>query len=499
MTRFNRWLTAAFGFGAAIIAVFPFYWMLRTAVAPADELTSTGLSLFPLEFDFSNTVRAWEQARLGEAMLNSLTVTLGILFFQLLTCIPAAYALAKFRFRGSGLVLGLVLTGLLIPHQATMIPTFVGINLAGLGDTRIGLVLPFVTSVIGIFMLRQQMLSIPDAIMEAVGKRPDLIMSGLGQLGFWVDSFNPATVDETTLPEGYQKQFLGAGQVDGETYLAPFQISAPAMLVNKKLLAEAGVQDPTAVKDYDAMLEAARKITAKTGKPSVHIATDGLPDWFTQALVQGAGEKFVAEDGSFGFDTEKGRKAIGILSQLQKENLLLPVGLDDGEAQFSAGNVAFHMNTTSRMAKIVEKTPASTDWMPIDLPTLDGAAGTLPAGGNGWIVISEDSCAAAYSGAMINEMLTKEASLLSSGKDRSYIPVNKLAADELLAGDDVAPQTKYAWTYSKPLTIWGGFDGERTAQVNETIQTMIEKLSTGAAAEDVVPATAKAINGMVRK
>lgn len=334
---------------------------------------------------------------------------------------------------------------------------------------------------------------------SAVGKRPDLIMSGLGQLGFWVDSFNPATVDETTLPEGYQKQFLGAGQVDGETYLAPFQISAPAMLVNKKLLAEAGVQDPTAVKDYDAMLEAARKITAKTGKPSVHIATDGLPDWFTQALVQGAGEKFVAEDGSFGFDTEKGRKAIGILSKLQKENLLLPVGLDDGEAQFSAGNVAFHMNTTSRMAKIVEKTPASTDWMPIDLPTLDGAAGTLPAGGNGWIVISEDSCAAAYSGAMINEMLTKEASLLSSGKDRSYIPVNKLAADELLAGDDVAPQTKYAWTYSKPLTIWGGFDGERTAQVNETIQTMIEKLSTGAAAEDVVPATAKAINGMVRK
>lgn len=176
MIRFNRWLTAAFGFGAAIIAVFPFYWMLRTAVAPADELTSTGLSLFPLEFDFSNTVRAWEQARLGEAMLNSLTVTLGILFFQLLTCIPAAYALAKFRFRGSGLVLGLVLTGLLIPHQATMIPTFVGINLAGLGDTRIGLVLPFVTSVIGIFMLRQQMLSIPDAIMEAA--RTD----GLGPL-----------------------------------------------------------------------------------------------------------------------------------------------------------------------------------------------------------------------------------------------------------------------------------------------------------------------------
>jgi multiple sugar transport system permease protein len=63
--------------------------------------------------------------------------------------------------------LGLVLACLLVPSQATLIPTFVGLNLLGLGDTRLGLVLPFVTSAIGIFMLRQQMLSIPDAIMEA--------------------------------------------------------------------------------------------------------------------------------------------------------------------------------------------------------------------------------------------------------------------------------------------------------------------------------------------
>ncbi len=167
MTRIYTWLAAAFGLGTAVVALFPFYWMVRTAVAAPGELTTTGLSLVPTEMDFSNAVRAWDQARLGDAMANSLMITLGILFFQLLTCIPAAYALAKFHFRGSGLILGLVLTSLLIPGQATMIPTFVGINLLGLGDTRIGLVLPFVTSAIGIFMLRQQMLSIPTAIMEA--------------------------------------------------------------------------------------------------------------------------------------------------------------------------------------------------------------------------------------------------------------------------------------------------------------------------------------------
>lgn len=167
MIRVYKPLGWVFGTAAVIISLFPFYWMLRTAVAPADGNPLTGLSLFPTELDWSNFGRAWEQANLGTAMLNGLTVTLGILLLQLLTCIPAAYALSRFRFRGSGAIMGLVLACLLIPTQATLIPTFVGLNLFGLGDTKIGLVLPFVTSAIGIFMLRQQMLSIPDALMEA--------------------------------------------------------------------------------------------------------------------------------------------------------------------------------------------------------------------------------------------------------------------------------------------------------------------------------------------
>lgn len=170
MTTLNKVHTAlatTLGILAAALALFPFYWMVRTAVAPAEGLTTTGLSLIPVEFDFSNFTRAWDKANLGQAMLNGIAVTLGILVLQLLTCIPAAYALSKFRFRSAGLILGLVLACLLIPHQATMIPTFVGLNLLGLGDTRLGLVLPFVTSAIGIFMLRQQMMAVPDAIMEA--------------------------------------------------------------------------------------------------------------------------------------------------------------------------------------------------------------------------------------------------------------------------------------------------------------------------------------------
>lgn len=334
---------------------------------------------------------------------------------------------------------------------------------------------------------------------SAVGKRPDLIMTGLGQLRFWTDSYKPAPLDPATLPEGYQKQFLSAGEVDGKTYLAPFQISTPTMLVNKKLLAEAGITDAGSIKDFASLEAAAKKVTEKTGKPSINISSNDLPDWFSQALVQSSGEKYVADNGSFGFDTPKGREAIGLLSRLAQQKVALNVGMDEGQAQFVAGNLAFHMATTSRIAKVVKEAPKDLAWTPIDLPGLNGPEGALPAGGNGWVVISEDSCKAAFSQAMITEMLTKESSLLSSGKDYSYIPVNKLATDELLKGDNIAPQMRYAWTYDKPLTVWGGFEGAQTAQIINTIRTMMESLSTGKPADDVVAATAKTVNSLLGK
>lgn len=168
-----RWLLVAV---AVIVSLFPFYWMLRTSVAPKDEIHFDGISFLPSQLDFSNYARAWEKADLGQAVLVGGTVTLLILVLQLVTCIPAAYVLAKVRMRGTGVILALVLACLLVPAQVTLIPTFIGINVVGLGDSLAGLVLPFATSAFGIFLLRQQMLAIPESLMEAA--RTD----GLGHL-----------------------------------------------------------------------------------------------------------------------------------------------------------------------------------------------------------------------------------------------------------------------------------------------------------------------------
>lgn len=161
---------------AVVISLFPFYWMLRTAVSPADEVFFDGISFLPSSIELGNFARAWEKGDLGSAVLVGGVVTAAILALQLVTCIPAAYVLAKVRVKGSGVILAIVLACLLVPAQVTLIPTFIGTNLMGLGNSVAGLVLPFMTSAFGIFLLRQQMMGIPESLMEAA--RTD----GLGHL-----------------------------------------------------------------------------------------------------------------------------------------------------------------------------------------------------------------------------------------------------------------------------------------------------------------------------
>jgi multiple sugar transport system permease protein len=152
---------------AVSVSLFPFYWMVRTSIAPPNETFSQGISWVPSEIDLSGYTRAWTIGGLGPAMVVGLVQTLGILALQLVTCVPAAYVLAKVRTRVTGIALTLVLGGLLVPGQVTLIPLFVGVNVAGLADSIWGLVVPFSTSTFGIYLIRQQVMSIPDAIVEA--------------------------------------------------------------------------------------------------------------------------------------------------------------------------------------------------------------------------------------------------------------------------------------------------------------------------------------------
>lgn len=331
----------------------------------------------------------------------------------------------------------------------------------------------------------------------AVGKRPDITMSGLGQVRFWVDTYQAQPIDPAVLSDTYQSQFLGAGTVDGEVYLAPAQISAPVLLVNETLLDDAGVTGD--IETFDDLVAAAEKVSATTGNPSVSIPTDGLGEWFSQAFIQGAGGTFIAEDGSAAFDNEEGVEALSIWSRLAEKDLELGVGSQDAMAQFQGGNLGFLVWTTSAIRTVETGVAGKFDWMPVDLPSVNGEGGPLPAGGNGWIVLSEDPCDAAFSTALVSELLSTDAVLKASGSWASYIPVDSAAATQLLDSPEASPQSTYAWSYDKPFTPWGGFDGEITVQVNDLLRTMAQKLATGADAEPTISETVASINALTGK
>ncbi|WP_045877369.1 carbohydrate ABC transporter permease [Pseudofrankia sp. DC12] len=157
-------------------ALLPFVWMVRTAFGPSQSAFQLTSNPIPQSVSFDAFQRAWADGHLGRALLTGIGVSLAIVVLQLLTAVPAAYVFAWLPFRGRAAVFAVVLATLLIPSQVTAIPNYVTISALGLSNTRVGLVLPFMTSAAAIFLLRQYMTTIPVSVLEAAR------MDGLGPL-----------------------------------------------------------------------------------------------------------------------------------------------------------------------------------------------------------------------------------------------------------------------------------------------------------------------------
>jgi len=331
----------------------------------------------------------------------------------------------------------------------------------------------------------------------AVGKRPDLIMSGLGQLRFWVEKYSPATIDTAGLADTYQSQFLSAGTVDGKVYLAPAQVSAPVLLVNQTMLDAANAGKATDIRTFDDVVTAAAAVTGKTGNPSVSLPTQRLPDWLGQGFVQGAGGTFVNADGTAGFGDATGVDALSLWTKLSERGLEAQINETDAITAFTSQQTALAFTATSLIASVNATVGDGFEWTAVDLPTVNGGDGLLPAGGNGWIVLSDNGCRAAYANALVAELLGTEAVLAASGTDYSYIPVDKAAAEQLLATGGLRQPQQYAWTYDKELSPWGGFDGAMTSQINDVLRQMSQGLQSGSELEPTVKRAVTTIDSLV--
>ena len=134
-----------------VVAFLPIVWAFMCSFKDSVEMFSRPLKFFPESFRFENYVKAWTSSNFINSIGNSLIVSVVSTAGMLLICALAGYALAKFQFKG----------------RDALFPVFGITTKLGLIDTHLGLILPLLAYPYGIFLMRQFMVSLPDALMEA--------------------------------------------------------------------------------------------------------------------------------------------------------------------------------------------------------------------------------------------------------------------------------------------------------------------------------------------
>ncbi|MCT1617325.1 ABC transporter permease subunit [Kocuria indica] len=158
-----------------VIMVFPLYAMVRMAFSTRSELFA-GDILIPDSWTLANFQNLFEKYPMGTWVMNSVAVSLVTLVLSVTINLLAGYAFAKIPFRGRSILFILVLSTLMIPAQAIMIPQFRIVSELGIYGTFWGVILPSAATALGIFLARQFFLSIPDELLEAAR------LDGAGQL-----------------------------------------------------------------------------------------------------------------------------------------------------------------------------------------------------------------------------------------------------------------------------------------------------------------------------
>ena len=161
----------------ALIVLFPFYWMVLTSVKSYSAYSSEYIPKFyTLAPTFQNYADAFTAVPLAKYFLNTLIYTLITTALMLIVTVLAAYAFARLEFRGRNLAFTLFLSLMMIPNELVVITNFVTITNMGLRNTFSGLILPSVTSVFYIYLLKENFEQVPDELYKAakVDGTPDL-------------------------------------------------------------------------------------------------------------------------------------------------------------------------------------------------------------------------------------------------------------------------------------------------------------------------------------
>ncbi len=157
----NAFVYVMLGFWALVV-LFPFYWMLLTSLKDYASYNAEVVPQFiPTSPTLENYVKAFSDVPLARYFLNTIIFTVITTALMIVVIVPASFAFAKLDFKGKDIVFTLFLSLMMIPNELVIITNFVTITELGLRNTFTGLILPSVTSIFYIYLLKENFASVP--------------------------------------------------------------------------------------------------------------------------------------------------------------------------------------------------------------------------------------------------------------------------------------------------------------------------------------------------
>ena len=170
-----------------LIILLPLLYAVSIAFMPSSELFTLDLNILPSHPTFENFVQAVRNVPLFRFVGNSFLVAGLITLGQIITCSLAAFAFAFLEFKGKNILFMLVMATMMVPGEATIISNYLTVSGWGWLDTYHVLIIPYLSSAMGIFLFRQFYLAFPIELYEAAK------LDGCGNLKFIVQILMPLT------------------------------------------------------------------------------------------------------------------------------------------------------------------------------------------------------------------------------------------------------------------------------------------------------------------
>jgi multiple sugar transport system permease protein len=159
-------LYAVLGVGL-LVMILPFLWMVVSSIKPEAEVRRVPPTWLPETVTSENYQTLLDRLSFPTYFVNSTVVAVVVTLGNLVFCSMLGYALAKLDFRGKKVVFALVLGTLMVPGIAVIVPLFVLVTNLGLANTFPGLFLPYLVTPIGVFLMRQYFIGLPDELIHA--------------------------------------------------------------------------------------------------------------------------------------------------------------------------------------------------------------------------------------------------------------------------------------------------------------------------------------------